>query len=84
LPATREALQQYVDAPIPAELVGRKWYVVIEPNTPPINKFTGAVDFTRLPNFDGMDDENWAGLGHAYGSGTAPLTNHPICSEGFV
>ncbi len=25
LPATREALQQYLDAPIPAELVGRKW-----------------------------------------------------------
>lgn len=46
LPATRAALQQYVDAPIPAELVGRKW----------------------LPNFDGMDDENWAELGHAYGS----------------
>jgi len=33
---------------------------------------------TRLPTFDGMDDENWAELGHAYGSGTAPTTNHPL------
>ncbi|ELR15675.1 uncharacterized protein ACA1_377910 [Acanthamoeba castellanii str. Neff] len=44
--ARKKKKKQYVDAPIPAELVGRKW----------------------LPNFDGMDDENWAELGHAYGS----------------
>jgi hypothetical protein len=79
LPATRAALQQYVDAPIPAELVGRKWYV--EPSSWPNpheahQRPSGGLP--RLPNFDGMDDENWAELGHAYGSGTAPTTNHPL------
>lgn len=26
----------------------------------------------RVPNFEGLDDENWAQLYHAYGSGTYP------------
>lgn len=84
LPATRQALQQYVDAPIPAELVGRKWYV--EPSSwpnPALSKLTSAPPPVALPGCPPLTEwttrtgPNWA-------TPTAPVLRQPRITPFFV
>jgi hypothetical protein len=78
LPGTRAALQAFLDAPLEPHLIGRKWCVPSSPSGNAVTrgrKYNIAWVLRRIPDFAGLDDENWVQLCESNPQGTVSRTH---------